>query len=1142
MPARRRSESPARRRTAALAAAACALVTTGLLATPAAHAAETTAETADNSLTVDLAASTGAFRGGASGALYGIYDQGVPSDNLIAGMGLRTVDTKAQDGQQHPGSDALEIAAPLVRGSGGDVHIYMTDVYRNFPYERTSYAEYQGYLRAQVQQVLTSPYRDHVVFVPYNEPDGNWFSGMSGDSTIAERFAAEWKQTYDLIKGLDPAARIAGPNFSWYNPAAVRIFLTDCKANGCLPDVLTWHELGVPSGVRTNVAAYRELEKQVGIGPLPVNLNEYAARYQLTSPAQMVGWLSALEDTKVDGDLAYWNINGTLGDSTARQNVPNAQWWLYNWYSRLSGDTVRVTPSQGNADYTMQGLAALDTAKRQARIILGGGAPGRTDVVVKNVDPGLFGRTVHATVEQDRWSGMTGAAATPQRVLDTDLPVASDGTVTLPVTDGTDERVTLACDATGARAAGRIGTALRLCGTGDYLALPGGIVSGLTDYTISAWVNPAQNSTWSRVFDFGSGTDKNMFLTLNDGNELRFAITNSGAGNEQRLNATTTLPLNTWSHVAVTLSGSTATLYVNGQAVATNPNMTLRPADLGSTTQNYLGRSQYNDPSLNGSVDDFQIYDHALGAAEIGALSAGAAGAGDVADYRFDETGGATAVDSSGNGHDGTVVAVAQKPPATVAYQVILAPGGTGKLATQARSTVSGSDSPADATWTRGYEAETADVTGTGWAVNTEGSVSNTWGLTTSGNRDVSGIHTGATTAINFAVDVPRDGDYRLSVVAASDTHDTAVTGPTNAFVRVDGGPAREILLPVGYQWADWDHADTRLHLAAGKHTISLGTTGDGGAATIGSAAIDKIDLQLLDPAVSGATVYEAEQAQLDGARISYRPQGQSGAGAVQLGRDASATFWVSSTDDGYSDLTLRARDGGAEIRVNGLPVTTRDRRAPAGPWHDAVARVHLGAGINKVVVTGRGALDRLTVAPVPAGDPAVAAQTVTYQAEDGTLTGTAHVDSSYSRAAGGVVTGVGGGPANALTLTVRAPRAGTYAATVRFANAEQVAANHYNPDLETAPADISVNGGPTVHVNFANTFHWNQFWTLTIPLRLRGGGNTIKIIANPQYNYDGTTVGVVYSGIGVGAQLRSDTAPNLDQITLAPVQMSTRD
>jgi hypothetical protein len=175
--------------------------------------------------------------------------------------------------------------------------------------------------------------------------------------------------------------------------------------------------------------------------------------------------------------------------------------------------------------------------------------------------------------------------------------------------------------------------------------------------------------------------------------------------------------------------------------------------------------------------------------------------------------------------------------------------------------------------------------------------------------------------------------------------------------------------------------------------------------------------------------------------------------------------------------------------------------------------------------------LDKLTVTPVSG----TLAATTTYQAENGTLAGTAEVDGGYSQADGGVVTGIGDGPANSLTLTVHAPAAGTYAMTVRFANNQQIVANHYNPDLMTAPADISVDGGSTFHVNFASTFSWNQFWNLTIPVTLRPGANTIRFIANPQYDYDSTTVGVIYSGDGIGQPLRSGTAPNIDQITLAP-------
>ena len=233
----------------------------------------------------------------------------------------------------------------------------------------------------------------------------------------------------------------------------------------------------------------------------------------------------------------------------------------------------------------------------------------------------------------------------------------ADGAAVVQWTDGS---VTSGCTATGPRQPGKIGSALSFCNSTAYATLPTGAVSGVTgDYTVSAWVNPASNASWQRLFDIGSSSNASMFLTLNDGTELRYAITTSGAGGEQRLNSSTkTLPLNQWSLVTVTVAGTTGTLYVNGQVVATNSAMTLHPSAFGQSTRNYIGKSQYgSDPALNATVDDFNIYSRALSAAEVATLASGQAGSGDVVHYAFDEAGGTTLVDSSGAGRNGTVVA-----------------------------------------------------------------------------------------------------------------------------------------------------------------------------------------------------------------------------------------------------------------------------------------------------------------------------------------------------------------------------------------------------------------------------------------------------------------------------------------------------
>ncbi|MGA8459433.1 MAG: hypothetical protein WB800_28820, partial [Streptosporangiaceae bacterium] len=71
--------------TATASATTTATATAAATPTPAATTSGTT--TTPNDVVVDLGSPTGPFDGGASGSLYGIYDQGVPSNNLIEGMG-----------------------------------------------------------------------------------------------------------------------------------------------------------------------------------------------------------------------------------------------------------------------------------------------------------------------------------------------------------------------------------------------------------------------------------------------------------------------------------------------------------------------------------------------------------------------------------------------------------------------------------------------------------------------------------------------------------------------------------------------------------------------------------------------------------------------------------------------------------------------------------------------------------------------------------------------------------------------------------------------------------------------------------------------------------------------------------------------
>ena len=165
--------------------------------------------------------------------------------------------------------------------------------------------------------------------------------------------------------------------------------------------------------------------------------------------------------------------------------------------------------------------------------------------------------------------------------------------------------------------AGQQGQALRFNGTNTFVQLPEDVVGG-SAFTFAAWVKWEGGSNWQRIFDFGNGTNSYMFLTPSNGSSLRFGIRNGGS--EQRVE-TTALPVGQWAHVAVTLGGGVARIYVNGSLAAVNTSVSLTPASL-DLVSNYLGDSQFSaDPLFKGTLDEVLIADTALTPSQVAGLA-----------------------------------------------------------------------------------------------------------------------------------------------------------------------------------------------------------------------------------------------------------------------------------------------------------------------------------------------------------------------------------------------------------------------------------------------------------------------------------------------------------------------------------------
>jgi hypothetical protein len=143
------------------------------------------------------------------------------------------------------------------------------------------------------------------------------------------------------------------------------------------------------------------------------------------------------------------------------------------------------------------------------------------------------------------------------------------------------------------------------------------------DFTVAAWVRLGSARPGQRIFDFGSSPTSHMYLTT----APRFGISTTGS-NEQRIDGTAPLPVDRWTHVAVTKSALGAQLYVNGVEVGRHINLGLYPARLGNAPNNWIGRSQSaEDPFFAGEMDDFRIYQRGLTASEVRSLATVSTGA-----------------------------------------------------------------------------------------------------------------------------------------------------------------------------------------------------------------------------------------------------------------------------------------------------------------------------------------------------------------------------------------------------------------------------------------------------------------------------------------------------------------------------------
>ncbi len=403
------------------------------------------------SLTADLSTKTGSVTTGASGYLYGLAEEGVPSYNMTESIDISSVSAKVPNGLQHPIGD-LSHVYPQIENADYYV-VYLQDSYSTWYYEyddiekQRSQGTYDWHefvendflprVRESVQYLSSTQYSDKVVYCLYNECDnGVWFGetkqsedaeyGVYGEynDTGAANFFEAWKMTYDLVKSINPNALIGGPGFCDYDSDEIYAFLSYCTENDCVPEIMIYHELNDSSVYhwQSHVSDYRNIEAELGISELQIIVTEYGRMQDNGMPGKMLQYITQIETSKVYADNAYWRLANNLCDVSADDNSPNSNWWLYRWYADMQGETVDISYQdlfksnfgkavKGEAELSSKGFMGLVTISDDESMvdIICGGRDGSAVVKLKNINAtDLYGKTVKISIDEVVYKGISG--------------------------------------------------------------------------------------------------------------------------------------------------------------------------------------------------------------------------------------------------------------------------------------------------------------------------------------------------------------------------------------------------------------------------------------------------------------------------------------------------------------------------------------------------------------------------------------------------------------------------------------------------------------------------------------------------------------------------------------------------------------
>jgi hypothetical protein len=168
-----------------------------------------------------------------------------------------------------------------------------------------------------------------------------------------------------------------------------------------------------------------------------------------------------------------------------------------------------------------------------------------------------------------------------------------------------------------AQGSGPVNRVLSLENPGDYVKLPSGILSDLSQVTIECWVKWNQPNYFSQPFGFGESSKQHVLAINNRSTLSTFQYFVYHEGVTHILTLPSFISLGQWLHIAISAGPQGMRLIVNGVLLDVS-DFEEGASSIQNDDANFLGRSQWGEnDDFVGETDEVRVWNRELNVEEI---------------------------------------------------------------------------------------------------------------------------------------------------------------------------------------------------------------------------------------------------------------------------------------------------------------------------------------------------------------------------------------------------------------------------------------------------------------------------------------------------------------------------------------------